>query len=187
MFTSMPKRPFWMLLPDPGDEPGGTGSAEGGNGGGGTPPAEKKTDDEFKSAESKSAVLADLASERDRRQAAEKRLQEIEDAAKTDDQRKTETDAKTAKDLAESQRKNLQYAAAADAGLPLKWAQRIAGSTAEEMAASATELLADIAEMSGKGEHTPGAGATGSGQAPQTSPGMGTLTAAYEATATNRK
>lgn len=47
---------------------------------------EQETTDEFRSPESKSAVLADLAKERDRRQSLETRLRELETQA--DEQRK---------------------------------------------------------------------------------------------------
>lgn len=109
---------------------------------------------------SKTQVLADLAKERDKRQAAEEentalksRLAEFERAQMTE-QEKTAADLKTAQDrvaaleaqIAEQQRQAAVAAALKTAGLPADLAGRLQGSTPEELAADAKALAAALGE-----------------------------------------
>ena len=109
---------------------------------------------------SKSQVLADLAKERDKRQAFEEenaalktRLAEFERAQMTE-QEKTAADLKTAQDrvavleaqIAEQQRQAVVAAALKTAGLPADLAGRLQGSTPEELAADAKALAAALGE-----------------------------------------
>lgn len=109
---------------------------------------------------SKTQVLADLAKERDKRQAAEEentalkaRLAEFERAQMTE-QEKTAADLKTAQDrvaaleaqIAEQQRQAAVAEALKTAGLPADLAGRLQGSTPEELAADAKALAAALGE-----------------------------------------
>lgn len=99
-----------------------------------------KDDADFKSEESKTRVLEDLKSERTKRQQLEARLKEIEDKDKSETERLTErlTAAETrALDAA-------RYEIALDKGLTRSQAKRLVGTTPEELAADADELLADL-------------------------------------------
>lgn len=102
-------------------------------------PAPKGADD-FKSEESKTRVLADLAAERKTRQELEARLKEIEDKDKSETERLTER-------LTAAEMRALdaaRYEIALDKGLTRSQAKRLVGSTPEELAADADELLADL-------------------------------------------
>lgn len=109
---------------------------------------------------SKSQVLADLAKERDKRQAFEEentalraRLAEFERAQMTE-QEKTAADLKTAQDrvaaleaqIAEHQRQAAVAEALKTAGLSADLAGRIQGSTPEELVADAKALAAALGE-----------------------------------------
>lgn len=109
---------------------------------------------------SKSQVLADLARERDKRQAFEEenvalkaRLAEFERAQMTE-QEKTAADLKTAQDrvaaleaqIAEQQRQAAVAEALKTAGLSADLAGRLQGSTPEELAADARALAAALGE-----------------------------------------
>ena len=109
---------------------------------------------------SKSQVLADLAKERDKRQAFEEentalkaRLAEFERAQMTE-QEKTAADLKTAQDrvaaleaqIAEQQRQAAVAEALKTVGLPADLAGRLQGSTPEELAADARALAAALGE-----------------------------------------
>lgn len=109
---------------------------------------------------SKSQVLADLAKERDKRQAFEEentalraRLAEFERAQMTE-QEKTAADLKTAQDrvaaleaqIADQQRQAAVAEALKTAGLPADLARRLQGSTPEELAADAKALAAALGE-----------------------------------------
>lgn len=109
---------------------------------------------------SKIQVLADLAKERDKRQAAEEentalkaRLAEFERAQMTE-QEKTAADLKTAQDrvaaleaqIAEQQHQAAVAEALKTAGLPADLAGRLQGSTPEELAADAKALAAALGE-----------------------------------------
>ena len=109
---------------------------------------------------SKSQVLADLARERDKRQAFEEentalkaRLAEFERAQMTE-QEKTAADLKTAQDrvaaleaqIAEQQHQVAVAEALKTAGLPADLAGRLQGSTPEELAADAKALASALGE-----------------------------------------
>ena len=109
---------------------------------------------------SKTQVLADLAKERDKRQAFEEenaalkaRLAEFERAQMTE-QEKTAADLKTAQDrvaaleaqIAEQQHQAAVAAALKTAGLPADLAGRLQGSTPEALAADAKALAAALGE-----------------------------------------
>lgn len=109
---------------------------------------------------SKTQVLADLAKERDKRQAFEEenaalkvRLAEFERAQMTE-QEKTAADLKTAQDrvaaleaqIAEQQRQAAVAEALKTAGLPADLAGRLQGSTPEALAADAKALAAALGE-----------------------------------------
>ena len=109
---------------------------------------------------SKTQVLADLAKERDKRQAFEEentalkaRLAEFERAQMTE-QEKTAADLKTAQDrvaaleaqIAEQQHQAAVAEALKTAGLPADLAGRLQGSTPEELAADAKTLAAALGE-----------------------------------------
>ena len=109
---------------------------------------------------SKTQVLADLAKERDKRQAFEEentalkaRLAEFERAQMTE-QEKTAADLKTAQDrvaaleaqIAEQQHQAAVAEALKTAGLPADLAGRLQGSTPEELAADAKALAAALGE-----------------------------------------
>lgn len=109
---------------------------------------------------SKSQVLADLAKERDKRQAFEEentalraRLAEFERAQMTE-QEKTAADLKTAQDrvaaleaqIADQQRQAAVAEALKTAGLPADLAGRLQGSTPEELVADAKTLAAALGE-----------------------------------------
>lgn len=89
----------------------------------------------FKSEESKEAVLADLAGERDARQAAEKRATELSDELTAAKQQVTATEERAAK--AESLANRLQVAL--DTGVR---PDLLNGSTPEELKAHAEQLIA---------------------------------------------
>lgn len=109
---------------------------------------------------SKTQVLADLAKERDKRQALDKenaalkaRLAEFERAQMTE-QEKTAADLKTAQDrvaaleaqIAEQQRQAAVAEALKTAGLSADLAGRIQGSTPEELVADAKALATALGE-----------------------------------------
>lgn len=109
---------------------------------------------------SKSQVLADLAKERDKRQAFEEentalraRLAEFERAQMTE-QEKTAADLKTAQarvaaleaQIADQQRQAAVAEALKTAGLPADLAGRLQGSTPEELVADAKALAAALGE-----------------------------------------
>jgi len=122
---------------------------------------------------SKTQVLADLAKERDKRQAAEEenaalkaRLAEFERAQMTE-QEKTAADLKTAQDrvaaleaqIAEQQHQAAVAEALKTAGLPADLAGRLQGSTPEELAADAKALAAALGELPvdpSQGQHAGG-------------------------------
>ncbi|WLP91326.1 hypothetical protein [Gordonia sp. NB41Y] len=174
---------------DDGGHPGGAGqgggeaggaAGEGGEGGVGTDSgAGGSGDDEFKSEHSKQAVLADLAAARDENKTLKDRITELENANKSEDEKAREQREATEVTARNDARFRAQFAAAKEAGLDLSWVERIAGGTPEEMAADAKSLKADLDARASAGERTDGAGTAGAGGAVVTSPGMGTLTAAY--------
>ncbi|MGW5387197.1 hypothetical protein [Nocardia sp. NPDC003963] len=95
-----------------------------------------------------------LRKEREARKAADKELRELrtkvqqfEDAKLTDEQRNTARIEALEKDAA----KAIRYEAADQAGLPLRLAPRLVGSTLDELLADAQQLKAEM------GESTPAA------------------------------
>lgn len=122
---------------------------------------------------SKTQVLADLAKERDKRQALDKenaalkaRLAEFERAQMTE-QEKTAADLKTAQDrvaaleaqIAEQQRQAAVAEALKTAGLSADLAGRIQGSTPEELVADAKALATALGEPPvdpSQGQHASG-------------------------------
>ncbi len=112
-------------------EPTGTEPAEP------TPGPEKEPE---KGAGGKDAILADLAKERDKRQALEAKLAEYEDAQKTEAEKAAERLTTAERTAAEASARALRYEAAAEAGLPLNMAARLRGDTKEELLADAEEL-----------------------------------------------
>jgi hypothetical protein len=72
----------------------------------------------------------------------QKRLQEFEDRDKTEAQKLAERAAAAEKSAADAQTELMRYRVAADKKLPAELAARLRGSTPEEMAADADELLA---------------------------------------------
>ena len=165
----------------PGGETGGPGGAGGGDAG-----SDRGDAAAFKSEESKAAVLGDLADARRERDEALAKLAQIDAANKTDEQRQAEAAKQQAADLAAAQLKNAQYDAAAEAGLPITYAKRIVGATAEEMAADAKALKADLDKQVSNGQRTDGAGASDAGGSAEVSPGMGRLEATYSTSNSNK-
>lgn len=129
--------------------------------------------DDSKSAGSKAAVLADLLDERKRRQDAEnaltdakRKLEEI-DAEKLTEQERAEKERDAARTEADQYKAlTARYEAAEAAGLPLSWAKRLVGTTAEELSADAKAMATDLAEKAKPGtpkpDPTQGGGAGGS-------------------------
>ena len=111
-------------------------------------------EDDPKARGSKSQVLADLARERDRRQASEAEIAELKaklkefERAQMTDQEKQDDDLKEALDrvaelegqIASSQRQAAIAQALKDAKLPAEMADRLKGETADELAADAQKL-----------------------------------------------
>lgn len=132
-----------------------------------------------------------LKAERDARKAAEKlasdreaRIRELEDATKSEDEKRNErftnlekSDREKETAIAERDAKLLRYEVAAAKGLDLKAALRLQGSTKEELEADAEEFAKSFV-AGGVGE-VPGAGVRGETKI-QTTPGIGTLRAGYE-------
>ena len=132
-----------------------------------------------------------LKAERDARKAAEKlaadreaRIRELEDATKSDDEKRNErftqlekSDREKDTAIAERDAKLLRYEIAALKGLDLKAALRLQGSTKEELEADADDFVKTFGG-GGVGE-VPGAGARGETTV-KTTPGIGTLAHAYE-------
>lgn len=168
------------------DTGGGNGGAGGGQGANGTDKGNGGNgsdvgdgDDQFKSEHSKQSVLADLKTAREERDALKKQLADIDEANKTDAEKKAAADKKRDADAAAAILKANQYEAAAKAELPLSWAKRISGSTPEEMLADAQQLKKDMDARAAASQRTEGVGVTGSGDGPTPQPGLGTLQAAY--------
>lgn len=112
------------------------------------------------------------------------RAKELEDATKSDEDKRNERFAELEKSdrekeaaIAEREAKLLRYEVAAAKGLDLKAALRLQGSTREELEADADDFAKSFI-AGGVGE-VPGAGARGATDV-RTTPGLGTLTHAYE-------
>ena len=135
-----------------------------------------------------------LQAERDARKAAEKalsereaRIKELEDATKSDEDKRNErfaalekSDREKDQAIAERDARLLRYEVAAAKGLDLRAALRLTGSTREEIEKDADEFKASFASAAGV---IPGAGVRGSDSKPDPGPGVNRMRAAYEETA----
>lgn len=170
----------------------GAGQTDGGGAGGAD-----TTGDDGKGG--KAAVLADLAKERDARQALDTEnqslkteLQALKDQGLTPEQ-KAERDAQQTAgrvgDLetengtlkssnADLTAENLRLRVAMDVGIPANWVDRLRGLTEEEIRADAQSVKQDL-RLGSSGEHTAGVGHRGSDHA-EVKPGMGNLRLGYE-------
>lgn len=124
-------------------------------------------DDGFKSPESKAAVLADLAREREEKRALKARLDEIERANLSELEKAQLAASEATEKLAGIERTALRQKVALATGLPAKWVDRLQGETEAEIAADAAAILADLADRAPQppavGVHVPGEG-TGTGE-----------------------
>jgi hypothetical protein len=131
-----------------------------------TPPAKPTTppesnapkSEDFKSEESKRAVLADLAKERDARKALEARFEKLGEAfgvqksegGKTDIEQLTERLTNHETELAKERDARWRAEVAHEKGLTPTQAGRLQGRTREELAADADALVADFGITPGK-------------------------------------
>lgn len=100
------------------------------------------------------------AKHRNERKAQDTRLKEFEDAQKTEEQKRAER-VSTAEGRATSAESKLaKYEAAAEAGLPLKYAARLQGATKDELLADAKQLAQDFGLTPGEGGE-PASGGSG--------------------------
>lgn len=88
--------------------------------------------------------VEDLAAERKKRQELEAKLQEIEDADKSELQKAQDAAAKAQQEAATATARADRLQVALDKGLTPTQAKRLVGDTVEELEADADELLADI-------------------------------------------
>ncbi|MFC3850080.1 DUF4355 domain-containing protein [Corynebacterium hansenii] len=148
---------------DTGDNDDRSGASDDGDDGDGEDP---------KGRGSKEAVLADLARERDKRQAAEARLAELE-AAEKERQREGMTEAEKATadlealkakhdevvaKLAAIEHERQRAAVAAELKIPAAMAGRIQGETPEEMRADAKQLADALGPYTGPSDPSQGRG-----------------------------
>lgn len=91
------------------------------------------------------AILADLAKERRARQAAEKRLQELDDANKSELTKAQERAAEAEKASQGHEAIALRLQVAFDKGLTPSQAKRLVGTTRDELEADADEIVRDFA------------------------------------------
>lgn len=104
-----------------------------------------QTPEGFKSPESKEAVLADLKRERDARKAAEKKIQEFEDAQKTDLEKLTGRAERAEATASTLEAENARLRVAISKGLPVDLVDRLKGDSEDELAEDADKLLALVA------------------------------------------
>jgi hypothetical protein len=137
-----------------------------------------------------------LQTEREARKAAEKalsereaRIKELEDASKSDDQKRSErfealekSDREKDGTISSLQAQILRYEVAAAKGLDLAAARRLQGATREEIEADADEFARSFARSGGV---IPGAGSRGTEERIDPGPGVNRMRAAYEASAKN--
>lgn len=128
-----------------------------------------------------------LAAERDARKAAEARIKELEDASKSDEQKRAErfdqlekSDGEKAGAIGSLESKLLRYQVASAKGLDLEAAERLIGSSQEEIEADADKWIAKWGKSNGPAP-VPGAGVRGDGHS-EVSPGIDRLRQAYSAT-----
>lgn len=123
-----------------------------------TPAVAASGADEFKSEESKRAVLADLAKERDARKALEARFDQLgeafgvkkPDGGKTDIEQLTERLTNHESELAKEREARWRAEIANEKGLTPTQAARLAGKTREELTADADALVAEFGITPGK-------------------------------------
>lgn len=136
------------------------------------PGDEPDTEKKAKPDKASDGLKADLAKERDKRQEAERRLKEIEDAGKPKDQLRNEefealksTHAETASERDTLKGENLRLKVALQKGLPWKLAARLQGADEKELAADADELLSEFGGAAPKKKPSFNGGARDSGPA----------------------
>lgn len=88
------------------------------------------------------------------------KLREYQDRDKTDQQRQQEAAVALEGRATTAELKLARYEIAADAGLPLKWAARLQGNTAEDLKADAANLKKEL-NLGDEGEQEEGAGGSG--------------------------
>lgn len=134
-----------------------------------------------------------LHAERDARKQAEKdleetraRIKELEDASKSDDQKQAErlqtleqSDRQKDSKISSLEADLTRYRVAAAEGLDLEAAERLRGSTEDEIRADAKEFAKKFGTK--RPGEVPGAGARGSDN-PNVTPGVGRMQAAYAST-----
>lgn len=91
------------------------------------------------------ALLADLAKERREKKALTARLQELEDAGKTELQKANERAEEAVKAAQTHETAALKLQVAFDKGLTAAQAKRLVGGSKEELEADADEILRDFA------------------------------------------
>ena len=155
-----------------------------------TPPAATPTGDDEQLGEGGKKALQ---TEREARKSAEKlatdlgeRIKELEDAGKSDDDKRTErfqqletTEREQAVTITDQQGIIERYRIAAVKGLDLEAAERLRGKTKEELEADADTWIAKWGSSKSPGE-VPGAGHRGSDNT-NVSPGIARLQQAYSA------
>ena len=144
---------------DDGDDAGGSddgGGDDSGNDGGGD-----DKDDSDKEKDYKSLYEAEKSHKRNWEKKAKanndaaKKLQDIEDANKTETQKLQDKAAEADKRAAEAETRALRLEVASEKGLTAKQAARLVGATKEELEADADELLADFkSDTDDKGDGT---------------------------------
>lgn len=137
--------PVWQIAGGAGDEdPPGTGDPDP------EPTAEDETD--WKAEAEKWKSLSRKHEERAKANAtAAEKLQEIEEAKKSEQEKLTEAKEAAAKEAADAKREAARLRVALSKGLTETQAKRLVGDTVEELEADADELLADF----GTGDDTP--------------------------------
>lgn len=107
-----------------------------------------RPDDPFDPARAKAKIAkanSEAANLRKRLEAAESRLQEIDDASKSEDQKREERHAALEKRALEAELRALRLEVAAEKGLTTAQAKRLVGATREELEADADDLLETFA------------------------------------------
>lgn len=103
----------------------------------------KALDAERKARAAAERTATSTAKERDKLAA---RLQELEDREKTDAQKLTERAQAAEAEAAKASARLLRFEVASDKKLPAGWANRLQGSTKEELEADADALLKELGE-----------------------------------------
>lgn len=146
-------RPTYLRWPAPDGDDGGDGG-----GGGSDSDTTEDPDDDAKSDDEELGTKGKAALERERtaRKAAEKRakagdtaiarLAEIENESKSEVERERDARLAAEQKAADLELKDLRRDVADDAGLPKAWAQRLVGTTKEELEADAEVLKKTLPE-----------------------------------------